>query len=317
MSKPLKVILSIFLTLVVVAGLGALAYTQFVLKPAGGPGAAKGAPAAGGPAQPEALAAPVAVTKARLGAIRDTIELDGSIQSAREVSIFPDVPGKIKELTVREGSRVEAGQVLAYIERDVAGLKYADAPVKSTISGVVKKVLTERGGTVNPAAPLFQLVDMSAVEVIVHIPERQIPRVQTGLRAEIRLTAYPDRLFAGTVGALSPVLDPASRTREARIQVTNSGQAVKPGMSGAAQIVIRTDPKAVLIPYSALLEREERSLVFLAREGKAVEVEPALDIVRTDWVSVKSGVQPGDSVVVIGQHNLRAGDAVEVVEEIE
>ncbi len=316
MNKSVKVLLSVFLILVVVAGLGALAYTQFLNKPKGAPGAAKGA-APGTAAQPAAIAAPVAVTKARQGSIRDTIELDGGIQSAREVSIFPAVPGKIKELAVREGARVEPGQVLAYIERDVAGLKYADAPVESTIRGVVKKVLTERGGTVNPAAPLFQIVDMNAVEALVHIPERQIPRVQAGMRAEVRLIAYPDRVFNGAVGSLSPVLDPASRTREARIQVANADSAVKPGMFGAAQIIIRTEPQATLVPYSALLEREDRTVLFLVRDGKAVEVEPKLDIVRDDWASVKSGVQPGDSVVVIGQHNLRAGDAVEVVEELQ
>lgn len=318
MSRPLKLFLTVVLVLVVVAGLGGLAYTQFLSRPQGQPAGFRmpGAPAQK-PQEDAAIAVPVAVTRAREGAIRDTVILDGSIQAAREVSIFSNVPGKIKSLEVREGDRVERGQVLAYVERDQAGLKFADAPVESTIQGIVKKVLTERGGTVNPAAPLFQIVDIDSVEAVVHIPERQIRLVQAGLKAEVRLIAYPDRIFGGSVGSLSPVVDPASRTREAKVQVNNPGNAIKPGMFGSVEIVIRSVPKAVLVPYSGLLERQGRTLVYAVRDGKAVEVEPALDIVQTRWASVKSGIQPGEAVVVIGQHNVSDGDPVEIVEEIE
>ncbi len=316
MSRTLKVVLTVFLVLIVVAGLGALAYTQFLSRL--GVGLAGGK--AGNPqaqAKAERIATPVAVTKVRRGAIRDTILLNGGIQSAREVSIFPTVPGKVKELAVRAGARVTRGQILAYVERDQVGVKFADAPVESTIDGVVKQVLTERGGAVNPAAPLFQIVDMDAVEAVVHIPERMIARVQPGLKAEIRLIAYPDRIFSGWVGSLSPVVDPASRTREARIQVNNPGHLAKPGMFGSVEIIVRAEPEATLIPYSALLDRQDRPIVYLVRGGKAVEVAPRLDIVRPDLVSVESGLEAGETVVVIGQHNLRDGDPVEIVEEIQ
>ena len=116
---------------------------------------------------------------------------------------------------------------------------------------------------------------------------------------------------------MSPVVDPLSRTREARILVANPGHTLKPGMFGSIEIIIQTNDQALIIPYSAVIDREERQVVFIVQDGMAQEVRLVIDIIESESLSVTSGIEKGDLVVIVGQHNLSHGDQVTIVEEIE
>ncbi|MCK5094408.1 MAG: hypothetical protein KAR18_06775, partial [Spirochaetes bacterium] len=92
---------------------------------------------------------------------------------------------------------------------------------------------------------------------------------------------------------------------------------LKPGMFGEVHIIIRKKNDAVIIPFSAVINRDGKDVVFIVREEKAVQVDPELDIREGNIISVVSGLEPGDRVIIIGQHNLNTGDSVKVAEEIE
>lgn len=306
MKKGIKKALIIILVLVVIAGLSGLAYTRFKQRDRDKK-----------TVEEIDISTPVAVAKAGIGQIRETLTLNGSAKAVKEVNIFSTVPGKIKKIMAGEGERVQKDQTLAFVERDQAGLKFADAPIESTINGLIKQVMTEMGASVTPAVPLFSVVDMDSVEIIVNIPEKEIPRIHTGQKAEVRLIAYPAQVFYGTIYKMSPVVDPLSRTREARILVANPDHTVKPGMFGSIDIIIQTSDQALIIPYSAVIDREERQIVFIVEDGKAQEVLPEIDIIEGESLSVTAGIKEGDLIIVVGQHNLSHGDQVSIVEEIE
>jgi multidrug efflux pump subunit AcrA (membrane-fusion protein) len=330
MKKGTKALIAIVVVVVVLAA-GALILlprllpgnplvSRFLVRGVpGGKDAASGTrrPAGGraGAGLAEKFSVPVVVYSASSGPARETLELYGSVLARREVGIFTTVPGKIKQIRVREGERVGAGQVLADIDRDQAGLKYANVEVTSTIDGIVKSVLTEVGATVSPAAPLFQIVDMDEVEVAVNVPEKKIGRVRERLPVEISTVSHPGRLFYGTVSRLDPVVDPVSRTLEVRIRVDNPAHLLKPGMFAEARIVLRQESQIVRIPLAALLDRDGREAVFLAAGTRAALVNPAIAFLEGDFAAIESGVKPGDRVVVVGQQNLNDGDELDVVEE--
>jgi len=265
--------------------------------------------------QQEQFAVPVAVVTASSGPARETLLLYGSVFARKEVSIFSSVAGKLKEVRVQAGDAVTRDQVLAVIDRDQAGLKFADAEVSSTIDGVVKSVLAEGGATVSPAAPLFQVVDVQSVEVAVNVPEKRLGRLREGLHVEISVVSYPDRTFYGTVSKLNPVLDPVSRTLEARIRVDNSTHALKPGMFAEARILLRQEAQIVRIPLAALVDRNGGQVAFVVREDRAREVAIQTAFLQEDTAAVESGIAAGDRVVVVGQQNLNDGDEVLVAEE--
>ncbi len=318
MKKGAKAIV-IIIVVVVVAAVAALLVLPRLLpdsplarmlpKPPAGP-------ARGGPAKaPEQFAVPVAVVTASSGPARETLLLYGSVFAIREVGIFSSVTGKIKELRVQAGERVAREQVLAVIDRDQAGLKFANAEVTSTIDGVVKSVLTEVGATVSPAGPLFQIVDLDTVEAAVDVPEKRLGRIREGLPVELSVLSYPNRVFHGTVSRLSPVLDPVSRTLEVRVRIDNPAQALKPGMFAEARLLLRQEQQIVRVPLAALVDRPEGQVAFVVREGRARQVAVRTAFVQEDTAAVDSGISAGEQVVVVGQQNLNDGDEVTVAEE--
>jgi RND family efflux transporter MFP subunit len=216
---------------------------------------------------------------------------------------------------VQAGDRAGRGQVLAVVDRDQAGLKFADAEVTSTIDGLVKTVLTEVGATVSPAAPLFQVVDVDTVEVAVNVPEKRLGRIREGLPAELSVLSYPGRIFYGTVSRLNPALDPVSRTLEVRLRIDNPAHALKPGMFAEVRILLRQEAQIVRVPLAALVDRAEGQVAFVVKEDRAREVTVRTAFVQEDTVAVESGIAAGDRVVVVGQQNLNDGDEVSVAEE--
>lgn len=308
MKKGFKAIIVVFIILIIFGGLGITAYYRY-----------KDKLALIGKRTPEELdlATPVAVYKAQTGSISESLILNGEIFPLTEVNIYSTVPGKIKEILVKDGDNVQKGDVLAYIDRSEAGLIFVPTPVETTIDGVVKKIMIEYGDYITPQLPLFQIIDISAVEVVVHIPEKDISKIKPGIRSVITVVAYPERDFYGRVSKVSPVLDPLSRTLEACILINNKNRILKPGMFGEVKIVLRNEPDALMIPLAAVLEREGRRVVFIEENGLAVEIEPVLDIKEEDKISVKEGLAPGQNIIVIGQQNVSNGDKVIVTEEVE
>jgi membrane fusion protein (multidrug efflux system) len=323
MKKGVRIVVILVVVLVVLAVGGYFGYTRLSGQEGEKPALsflsfgsrAGGSPSGGKPGNPEEkFSVPVAVAAAKRESVRETLNLYGSVFAEAEVSILTTVNGKISEIKVEEGDFVRKDQVLAVIDRDQAGLKFAPAEVKSTIAGVVKSVLIQKGATANPGVPLFQIVDMDVVEVVIDVPEKRIGQVRVGQAVEISVVSYPDRLFYGTIDRLSPVVDPVSRSLETRVRVVNRGYQLKPGMFAEASIILRRRDDAITVPLAALVDKEGRQVVYVIQQEVAREVKPEIAFVQGESAVVDSGIAEGDLVVVIGQQSLSGGDTVSVAE---
>jgi membrane fusion protein (multidrug efflux system) len=314
MKKGLKGALIVLVIVIIMGGLGATAYYRYKEK-INLTGGLKGFGRGSG-VEVDTVT-PVAVYRASTETISESLFLHGEVVPLTSVNIFSKVPGKVKEIPVEEGMPVFKGQLVVSIDRSEAGLTYSPAPVESTIGGLVKEVYVEIGDSIHPQVPLLQVIDMDTVEVVVHIPERDIRRIRSGLWAEIEVVSYPNRMFEGRVGKLSPVVDPLSRTREARIRIDNRNHDLKPGMFGDVKIIVRSTSNEVVIPLAAVVEKGEEQVVFVVNGDQAVQREPVFDIREGDRVSVLSGLETDDRVIVIGQQNINDGDEVRITEELQ
>jgi membrane fusion protein (multidrug efflux system) len=308
MKKGLKAVIIVIVILGVLGVLGRIAYYRYedkldILQRKG--------------AEVLETATPVAVSKVRKADISESLVFNGEIVPVTEVNIFSTVPGKVKDILVREGDRVTKGDVLLHIDRSEAGLTYAPTPVESTIDGIVKSVIAEIGAYSTPQAPLLSIVDMDTVNFVVKVPERYIYKIRRGLAAEISVVAYPDKRFFGRVSRMSPVVDPLSRTQEVKIEIANPRNTLKPGMFGDVKIVIRRKNDVLVVPLQAVIDRDGSDVIFLVKDDKAVMIEPEIDIREGNLISVSKGAELGDTVIVIGQQNVNTGDEVNITEEIE
>ena len=146
----------------------------------------------------------------------------------------------------------------------------------------------------------FTISDLSSIWVICDVYENDLATVKIGDIAEIRLNAYPDRVFKGKVSNIGSILDPNIRTGKVRIEVENPG-FMRLGMFVRATFRGQTTEMHTIVPASAVLHMHDRDFVFVPASGqkfRRVEVVGGdLLTENTDLQEIKSGLAPGEQVV--------------------
>jgi len=146
---------------------------------------------------------------------------------------------------------------------------------------------------------LFTIADLSRVWVLCDVYENDLSRVHLGDFAEVRLNAYPDRVFKGRVGNISRVLDPATRTAKVRLELENSGHLMRAGMFATATFRAQTGQMRPVIPTAAILRLHDKDWVFCPEGGRRfrrMEIQ-AGPVASDGSQEVLSGLSPGDKVV--------------------
>jgi len=174
-------------------------------------------------------------------------------------------------------------------------------PVYSPISGViVQQNVTQAaaaGVTFSGSATAFTVADLSSVWVICDVFESDIPKLQLGQEARIKLNAYPNKLITGHISDIGPVLDPSIRAAKVRIEVPNPG-ILKLGMFVTATFQsLRKDHFAV-VPAPSVLHLHDRDWVFMpADENKFRRVPVKAGAMVGEKQEILQGVQTGQQVV--------------------
>jgi len=174
--------------------------------------------------------------------------------------------------------------------------------VYAPTSGViVSQNITEAAATgvsLSGTATAFTIADLSSVWIICDVYENDLPKVTLGQEAQIKLTAYPDKILTGRVSDIGPVLDPTIRTAKVRIEVANPG-ILRLGMFLTATLLSRTTVTHASVPASAILHLHDREWVFVpAGQGqfKRVEVTGG-SMLPGGQQEILSGITPGQQVV--------------------
>ncbi len=248
--------------------------------------------------------------------IIESMNHSGDIVGTEVVNVFPQVPGKIKEIFAKEGQRVAKGQTLFKIDRDVVGMEYMPAIVESPITGYVGKVMVDVGMTVAPSVPLAQVVNMYNVKAVIYVIEKNINKVELGMTAEIKVATFKDKIFYGKVYKKSAVVDPMNRTLEMHILLDNKDLQLKHGMFADVKIIINKKNKAKVIPVDSIITDENnKTYVMIVNNGKASRrnVETGIDF--EGYKEILSGLSLNDVVVTLGKENTTEGSKLLVYRE--
>ena len=172
------------------------------------------------------------------------------------------------------------------------------APISGVIVAQSVTYASAAGVSLSGSATAFTIADLSTVWIICDVYENDIPKLQLGQEAKIKLNAWPDRPLTGRISDIGPILDPSLRTARVRIEVANPG-FLRLGMFGTATFTGRTKETHAVIPADAVLHLHDRDWVYLPAGGnqfKRTEVHAGrmLDGNRQE---ILSGLQPGQQVV--------------------
>lgn len=260
---------------------------------------------------------PVAIQEVKSGDLELILSFVGDIKGEDQVTVYSEATGRLSRYLVEEGSWVKKDQVIALVDRAVTGMEFEEAKVKSPLSGTVGRLYLDRGSTIGLETPVALIARMDRVKVEFSIPEKDMVKVSKNQEARIKVDAYPDRIFNGKVTRLSPVVDPMTRSAYAEVFLSNPDHRLKPGMFAEIDIVVVSSKGAVVVPKEAILEElgSGNSFVFLFEGGSAVKRVIETGISQEEKVEVKSGLSPGEKMVIAGHHYLKGGEKVEVVEE--
>jgi cobalt-zinc-cadmium efflux system membrane fusion protein len=155
------------------------------------------------------------------------------------------------------------------------------------------------GVTYAGSSSAFTIADLSHVWIICDVYENDLPLVHLGQKAEIRLTAYPDRVLNGVVNDIGAVLDPQIRTAKVRIQVDNPNTLMRVGMFATATIHGKTLQTHVQVPASAVLHLHDLDWVYVpAGDGKFRRVSVrGGGTLPGNMQEIISGIEVGQQVV--------------------
>ncbi|MDR2865175.1 MAG: efflux RND transporter periplasmic adaptor subunit [Spirochaetaceae bacterium] len=257
----------------------------------------------------------VRVTPIVIGEITKSIVVNGDIIASRQVSVFPQVSGKIAGLNKQVGDRVSKSEIIAYIDPSRPGEVFSNSPIRSTISGTVIQAPLNTGDTVSTQSVVYVIGDLSSLVIETYIPERFAGSIRKNLAAQISFDALPDSNFAGFVHEISPVIDPASRTMRIQIQLLKQDPRIQAGMFASINLIINTRSNVPLVPRESLINTYGKWIVFIVDErGIARRREISIGLESDTEAEVLSGLSPGDRVVSAGQNFLSDSEPVRITE---
>lgn len=172
--------------------------------------------------------------------------------------------------------------------------------IRAPISGIITdQQVTNAAGVAGLSSPNpFTISDLSSIWILCDVYENDLVNVRLGEKADIRLNAYPDQVFAGVISNIGPVLDPNIRTAKVRIEMRNPG-LMRPGMFVSATFHGRQQLKRAAVPATAVLHLHDRDWVYEPVHGNQFRRAEVVggDMLPDAMQEIVSGLEPGRQVV--------------------
>ena len=186
-----------------------------------------------------------------------------------------------------------------------------ETQLRSPFTGTVSFRDIEVGENVSVGKRVFQVVDLTQLEVEVHFAERYLARLKLDQRA--RITSEFSELHAdGKVIRIAPTVDAATGTLKVTVAIVQVTPVLRPGMFVNVDVVTETREQALLIPKRSVVYEDGEPVAYIVREGVAVRVPLGPGQEQGDEREVPEGIADGEPVIVMGQTALKDGTAVTV-----
>jgi len=193
---------------------------------------------------------------------------------------------------------------------DLAGDKHKRPllPVRSPIAGIITEKHAIVGELSDPSKSLYTVADLSSVWVLVDINEKDLAKVRKGQGAIVSVGAFPDLKLKGRIAYIADLVDEATRTVKARVEVSNPGRKLKPEMFASVELALPADtPPVLAVPEDAFQELEGKKVLFVTEDG--TEFEPRkVELGRASggMAEVVAGLKEGERYAVKGSFLLKS-----------
>jgi RND family efflux transporter MFP subunit len=174
-----------------------------------------------------------------------------------------------------------------------------DIEVRSPVDGFVLQRSVSPGLRFDRGYEFYRIADLTRVWILADVYQHQLPFIRRGAKARIT-SAQDNQTFAANISDTEPIFDEATLTLKVRLDTTNPGLVLKPGMFVDVEFPIDL-PATLAVPADAIVDSGIRKTVFVDRGNGYFEPRP----VETGWrvgdqVEVIKGLMPGEQIVISG-----------------
>lgn len=188
-----------------------------------------------------------------------------------------------------------------------------DAIIKAPISGTIaqcnvkENTVLAQGG----AAP-FVIIDLSSVNIEVHVAEQLMPSLRVNDEVEVKVATLGQDMLKGKITEINPVAN-QDGTYTVKIKVDNKDDKLKSGMFAEVYFTKNKSVDTVVVPREAVLTKDDQHYVFIFDNGLAVRRDVELGVDTGELIEIVSGIDAGDHVVTKGQTYLTDGEKIRIV----
>lgn len=196
------------------------------------------------------------------------------------------------------------GLVRAELDHASAQWELEQTSIHAPFPGVIAKRMVDEGQQVSSGETCFELIDISRIRVRAAVLESDLGAVGVGHGIRVSVTTWPGESFEGRISRIHPSVDEESGTGIVEAELANPRGRLKPGMFAEVLIEGTSYDNRIAVPDEAIVSRDERTLVFVVRGGRAQWTYVTLGREGDDWREVTTGIAEGDTVAVTGNITL-------------
>lgn len=222
-------------------------------------------------------------------------------------------------ITQQAFDQIEAGYQAAKASYE---LVLESTRIKAPFSGTITAKYLEEGEvfTLFPgpsgSPAILHLSQMDTVKVTLEVSEREIPEIEVGLAAKVKLDSYPHQSFEGKVHLVEPAADHKTHTIGVEILIPNHRRMLKPGMFAEVSIHLGAF-RGLLVPRDALLRElgTGKYHIFVVEGDTARRRQVVPGEQYGEMVAIEGGLNPGESVITVGKTLVHQGTPVSVIKK--
>ena len=240
-----------------------------------------------------------------------------AVQLQKEIAAANLTAAEARLSAVQKGASQEQLAVLeaqvkqAETALELANLQLGYTRVTAPIQGVIAQLTVEVGSMAAPSLAAGLVVDDRQMKANALVPESYINQLRVGEAVEIEAKASGSS-FSGTISAITPVADQATRQFPVEFSVVNSSNTLKAGMMGTVYLTIGDGRNQLALPVDTVLFEGEQAYVYVVEDGRARRRNIRVGLNTGTLVGAADGLREGEQVISRGQHQVKNGMLVEV-----
>ncbi|MCF7844641.1 MAG: efflux RND transporter periplasmic adaptor subunit [Kiritimatiellales bacterium] len=215
----------------------------------------------------------------------------------------------------RDAKLAEAQAMITRLQAEagISAAQLSQTSIKAPFSGIIVQKHAEEGEVVHPGAPLLTIADDHAFTITIGVSDAHVGSLILGREAQVTIDSLPDKPFKATITKVASSADPVSKKIYVKLTLAETEEILKSGMF-ARVIFAFAESEGVIVPMSALISRYGKHMIFVEQDGIALQRFVEIGTHSDQFVSITSGVDVGENVIVKGNLYLRDGDSVSIIE---